>query len=171
MGDARTKRIVFIDVEASGLCEKSWPIEIGWGFVDESPHAVLIKPDGEWPHSAWDKEAEALHGLTIPQLERDGADPRDVCHLLNASLSGAMVYSDALDWDGFWLYRLYTAGGVKPEFDLSDFADLMRQFALDCEDDVRARADVEAPRLHRAAADVAHMQAVYRFSKEAAAID
>lgn len=164
MNESDFKKAAFIDLEASGLGDKSWPIEVGWGFVEGNPRAMLIRPHETWRRSEWDPDAEALHGISVAELERDGAEPRDVCRILNTALGGSTVYSDALDWDGFWLYRLYSVGRAKPAFALKDFAEVIRPLPSEIIATLVARADAEAPRRHRAGSDVAHMQALYRMA-------
>ncbi len=160
------RKIAFIDLEASGLGSKSWPVEVAWAFVDGPPRSLLIRPDEAWPEEAWDEGAEALHGLTRPALIRDGADVRDVCRTLNRALGGAEVYSDAPDWDAFWLIRLYSAGGVRQEFSILDYARLIGPLAGTRAGELQERARRLAPRRHRASDDVAHLQTLYRLAAE-----
>lgn len=171
MSETGVEGPAFIDLEASGLSDKSWPIEVGWGFAEGAPRTLLIRPHETWRRSAWDPKAEDLHGVSIAELERDGTEPKEVCRILNAALDGVTVYSDALDWDGFWLYRLYSVGGVKPSFTLRDFSYAMNALPPERIESVIARADAEAPRRHRAGPDVANMQALYRLAQETAPDD
>ena len=108
----RDGAIAFVDVEASGLGPYSWPIEVGWAFHGEAPRSVLIRPAEGWPMQAWEKSAESLHRIAPDQLLAEGRDALDVALGLNAALGRATVYSDAPDYDSFWLFRLYTAAGV-----------------------------------------------------------
>ena len=76
----------------------------------------------------------------------------------------ATIYSDAPDWDGFWLCRLFSAGGGKQEFSLRDFREL-----LDGKTDQEISAFIEqaakqAPHRHRAREDVLHMKAIYKIA-------
>ena len=61
----RTKRLAFIDVEASGLNEGSFPIEIGWAVLGGTAGGLLIRPDATWLHDAWDKTAEEQDMLDL----------------------------------------------------------------------------------------------------------
>lgn len=160
------RKTAFIDLEASGLGSKSWPVEVAWGFVDGPPRSLLIRPDAAWPDEAWDKGAEALHGLTRVALRREGSDVREVCRTLNRALGRAEVYSDAPDWDAFWLIRLFSAGGVRQEFSILDYARLIGELAGTRTGELQERAGRLAPRRHRAAADVAHLQTLYRLAAE-----
>lgn len=156
--------IAFIDLEASSLSPRSWPIEVGWCLLGGAPEALLVKPAPSWGMSEWSQEAEALHGVSFATLEARGVEPRAVCEKLNAALAGVNVYSDAPDWDGFWLYRLFQAGGVRQRFSVNDLAELFRSVP-------RAKMDVfvntaaeRTPRRHRAIPDVLHMRTLYELA-------
>lgn len=156
--------IVFLDLEASGLGPASWPIEVGWCFVSGRPSAVLIRPDESWPDSAWDPAAEALHGLAQKKLERRGAAAAEVCTKVNAALEGADVYSDAPDWDSFWLYRLFSAAKMRQAFQLRDFAELFDHLPPEKFHAAKEAATKKSPHKHRAKDDVLHMRALYKLS-------
>lgn len=55
----------FIDFEASGLGQHSYPIEVGWSDRAGNIRSMLIRPTGEWFEEplAWDLNAQALHGI------------------------------------------------------------------------------------------------------------
>ena len=156
--------IVFLDLEASGLGSSSWPVEVGWCFLSGRPVSLLITPHEDWRDEAWDPEAERLHGLSRKKLERKGEDAGAVCDRMNAALEGRLVYSDAPDWDGFWLYRLFSAGKRRQAFKLRDFAEL---FAATPSDDflqAKERAQKIAPHRHRAKDDVLHMRKLFELA-------
>ena len=153
--------IAFIDLEASGLSARSWPIEVGWCFAHGDPQAFLIKPAPGWAEDAWDPKAEALHGVSHAQLLSAGAAPATVCAALNKALCGCRVYSDAPDWDGFWLYRLFQAARVRQAFELCDFHDLFAGLAPDAFRALGAKAAAIAPHCHRATEDVLHMKTLF----------
>ena len=159
-------RLAFIDLEASGLGSKSWPVEVGWVFTDDKVHSMLICPHTSWPDDAWDDEAEALHGLSREYLHKEGMDAKKVCNALNTALMDCAVFSDAPDWDGFWLYRLFDAANVKQAFSLLNFADLVRHLIEGREQEVLREANNIAPRRHRAADDALYLQAIYRLATE-----
>ncbi len=157
------RQIAFIDLEASGLGPQSWPIEIGWGFLGWSPRAMLIKPADNWKMAAWEKSAEELHHISIDELLRGGKPPLEAALILNAALGGSDVYSDAPDYDGFWLYRLYEAAGVKANFKLLDIASLLEPLNVDPPSLVK-RAEAIEPHTHRADQDVRHMMVLYQLA-------
>ena len=162
-------KIAFIDLEASGLGSMSWPAEVGWCFEGGKPEAHLIAPAPEWSEEAWSKEAEALHGLSIDKLKKSGKPIRDICKKLNAALGEAQVYSDAPDWDSYWLYRLFSSGGVRQQFTLKYFGDLLGGVSKEEIKAIMNRASEIAPHTHRAREDVLHMKAIFELAAKAAA--
>ena len=154
--------IAFIDLEASGLGAASWPVEVGWCFLDGAPTSMLVRPDENWPDDAWDPAAAALHGLTRGELKKRGAPAQTICNAMNEALAGAVVYSDAPDWDGFWLYRLFSAAKARQAFQVFDFADLFEAAPPVQYEKARAAARKSAPHRHRAKDDVLHMRALYQ---------
>lgn len=158
------KQIAFLDLEASGLGAKSWPIEVGWAFVGWSARSLLIKPSDDWPLVAWEKSAEEIHHISMDMLLRDGLPPLEVALVLNAALADADVYSDAPDYDGFWLYRLFEAAGVRANFKLFDLNDLLSPLVTSSPRELVAQATEREPHTHRAAQDVRHMQVLYELA-------
>ncbi len=158
------ERLIFLDFEASGLGAQSWPVEVGWVDVAGSQDSCLIRPHHSWSMAAWDPAAEKLHGLDIDTLNAEGEPVEEVCRRLNDRIGAASVYSDAPDWDGFWLYQLYQAARVKPSFELSNFGRLVRPLAAGREELLFARADEIAPRTHRAIPDANHLLTLYRLA-------
>jgi hypothetical protein len=166
---ASGRQIAFIDLEASGLGPKSWPIEIGWGFVGWPVRSMLIKPSENWSLEAWEKSAEDLHGISPDILIREGTPPLEAALVLNAAFNNADVYSDAPDYDGFWLYRLYEAAGVRANFKLLDLSSLLEPLATSSPAELVAKAQAKEPHTHRAGQDVRHMQVLYQLACEEAA--
>lgn len=164
------RRIAFIDLEASGLNARSWPVEVGWAFVDGPAEAHLVAPHASWPADAWDPAAERLHRLSRAYLEAHGRSPALVCDRLNAALAGCAVYSDAPDWDAFWLYRLYAVGRRRQAFAIVSTARLLGPLMEGRERDVLAAAARAAPARHRAAADAIFLQTLYRLARAAAGL-
>ncbi len=151
----------YIDLEASGLGDRSWPIEIGWAINGGEPESFLIRRHEDWPLAAWDPKAEELHGLSIEVLHEDGLDVVGACKRLNDALAGLTVYSDAPDWDGYWLYRLHTTARMRQTFKLAHFAELMPEISLTDKLMLVAKTNALAPHTHQAADDVRHMQVLH----------
>lgn len=159
--------IAFIDLEASGLFPNSWPVEVGWAVAHKNiDGAVLIRRAPGWSDDAWDPKAESLHGLSRDFIDANGEPAPAVCQKLNAALAGRQVYADAPAWDGYWLYRLFQAGGCKPAFVLNDFGTLMRPLVGGREAALFDAAEARAPRCHRALPDALHLKALYELSLE-----
>lgn len=158
------KDIAFIDLEASGLSARSWPIEVGWCFAGGKPQALLIKPAPDWTLDDWSKDAEALHGVSHRALIAKGVEPEAVCEKLNAALAGKTIYSDAPDWDGFWLYRLFQAARIRQRFVLSDLFGVLLKVPPEQLDRLIDQAERKAPRRHRAVPDALHMRTLYELA-------
>lgn len=161
-----SRGIAFIDFEASGLGPNSWPIEVGWSFDDGVTDSVLISPAPHWPMTAWDPKAERLHGITPRMLADLGLDAAATCERLEAALDRRIVYSDAPDWDSFWMLRLYQAAGRRCAITLNDFARSMPPLAQDEKARLLQQADRLAPRRHRAAEDALHLRMIHRLATE-----
>lgn len=102
--------VVFLDFEASSSKLLSWPIEIGLSHVGEDGEVVtqshLIRPQPTWPMAAWTPEAEAIHGISLETLERDGLPAEQVARWFVAATRGRRVVSDAPEFDERWLQHL-----------------------------------------------------------------
>ncbi len=111
--------MICIDLEASGLASASYPIEIAWACAETGRNdSFLINPESVPGWTYWDEFAEELHGIEPELLQQDGIDADEACRRLNKALKGEEVISDAFDYDGFWLRRLYQAVGMQPSFRL-----------------------------------------------------
>ncbi|PSL13218.1 hypothetical protein CLV44_11347 [Marinobacterium halophilum] len=109
--------MICIDLEASGLARESYPIEVAWKCTESgASDTFLINPGtvGGWDY--WDECAEELHGIEPELLAQEGISADAACSRLNAALAGRDVISDALEYDGFWLRRLFRACDVEPGF-------------------------------------------------------
>lgn len=158
------EQVAFIDFEASGLGARSWPVEVGWAFLAGEATSFLIRPSSDWPMSDWDPEAERLHGLGKPFLDENGRDPREVATMMNEALVARKVYSDAPDWDGFWLFRLFQAAGLKPAFRLLDYGALILPLLGVSKEQLFQRADELSPRNHRALNDAQNLRTLYQLA-------
>ena len=118
--------IVFLDIEASGLGDQCFPVEIGFVFAASLVGwSALIQPIPTWlGRKSWEQKAESLHGLPLDRLLKEGADVVDVTVALNHTLADKQVFSDAPDFDGHWLSMLFAAARKEPAFELHDSAEL-----------------------------------------------
>ncbi|MCA1594296.1 MAG: hypothetical protein LC754_17050 [Acidobacteria bacterium] len=151
----------FLDCEASSLSQISYPIEIGFSLPDGTVRAYLIRPEWDW--SDWDFNAESVHGLSREEIMAHGLPADHVARLLNDALGGRVAYSDAPEFDGFWLERLYEASGVEMEFQLAHFDSLFPDLTPER---IAAKSELARygtpGRQHRAAHDVKFLQELYK---------
>ncbi len=106
-----------VDIEASGLSPASYPIEVGL-VNGQREYQNLITPAPFWTH--WSPRSEQLHGISREQLYSEGVSPIIVAGELNRVLGTATVFSDHVDWDSFWLQRLFHCAGIRPTFSIGD---------------------------------------------------
>lgn len=100
---------VFLDFEASSLAKRSYPIEVAWVFQDGRGESHLIRPAPGW--TDWDAEAEAIHGISLAQLQREGEPHDAVAARMVEQLSGHDLYASAPSWDAKWLNALLRSVG------------------------------------------------------------
>lgn len=143
---------IIIDVEASGFGRDSYPIEIGLVLPDGTPHCFLISPERRW--TAWDPQAEAVHGISRDTLLGCGRPAEDVAWRLNALLRGKTVYSDAWSFDLSWIGKLYDAVHMEQGFRISALRDLLSERQLAAWEETRQQvtSELALPR-HRASGD------------------
>ncbi|NMT63470.1 3'-5' exonuclease [Marinobacter orientalis] len=102
-----------LDIEASGLVDESYPIEIAWVSLDGSEtFSTLINPEsaGGWDH--WDNYAETeIHGISRQHCCERGKDVVVVAQRVEKLLLGHPVFSDAPYQDQRWLSRLFESVG------------------------------------------------------------
>ena len=153
----------FIDFEASSLSGKSYPIEVAWSDQEGNIESWLINPE-HYPASwtDWDPRSERIHGLSRAYLAEHGKPPLMVAKRMNQQLQNQVLYSDAPEYDGVWLRRLFEAAGVNPEFRVANATKLL--YSLHPEY-VRfsKKAREKAGGIHRSACDVSYLVALYRF--------
>lgn len=114
-----------IDVEASGLSDESYPIQIGWQHRGDLARfgEILIHPHPDWVY--WDSSAEErIHHISRQEL-LSGMDIVDACHLLNEKFERSPVYSDCNSADGFWIERLFETAHVEQRFEVGSIYDLI----------------------------------------------
>jgi hypothetical protein len=151
---------VILDVEASGLGRGSYPIEIGFALADQRSRCMLIKPHAEW--TAWDRQAQRLHGIQRAQLQVFGLEIRAVAQTLNETLRGLTVYSDAWGNDQTWLALLFEYADMVPAFKLQTLRALLSdaQLAVWIQTKQRVLQELALGR-HRASNDARILQQTY----------
>lgn len=143
--------LICIDLEASGLSQDSYPIEVAWkNSVTGADDNFLIDPASVPEWTFWDEYAEEIHGIEPELLQQEGITAAAACARLNAALAGCRVICDAYEYDLFWLSRLFDSQGESMRFELQGLDTL-----LDNEQLCRFREISSAKlRRHRALRDV-----------------
>ena len=143
--------MIIFDVEASGLSDDSYPIEVAWQDSDDSDcfDSFLINPSESWKH--WDNYAEQeVHHISRNTLHSEGISITEACIRLNTKLSGQTIYSDAIEYDERWLLRLFSQSGMTPEFSIGSIYQVINEAELR-----KLESSVESQRvIHRALDDV-----------------
>ena len=111
-------QFAFIDLEASGLGETSYPTEVGWAMIENQTirsGSVLITPPPEWRNqpNSWSAQAEAMTGISQAMLAEHGLPPVEAFAQVNAVAGGTLLVSDNPEFDGPWLAML-AAAAVTP---------------------------------------------------------
>ncbi len=132
------RNVAILDVEASALELGSFPIEVGVALVlaptvPIGAEAKLIRPTTEWIETGvWSKSSEAVHGIPLELIWREGESVEVVCDWLNGLLgSNTIVATDAPRYDQDWLDTLFEAAGREQQFRIFDFQVLTRDFSAD----------------------------------------
>jgi hypothetical protein len=160
----------FIDIEASGLGEHSYPIEIGWVFPFGQERGLLIRPAASW--TFWSAIAEEFfHQISRKDLLREGITVEEAVAQIEDALVGHEVYSEDPELDGWWLGRLSQATGHTSRIVLRDANALFEAQALQNRRDlvaVRKTAATKFPHVHRALPDALQMAEIWTllFSNE-----
>ena len=111
--------LICIDLEASGLGPDSYPVEVAWKSAESGAQdSFLINPESAEGWVFWDEFAEEMHGIEWSTLTKSGIGVRAACERLNTALFGKDVVCDALEFDAFWLRRLFRAGCQPMNFTL-----------------------------------------------------
>src|SRR6266404_3436249 len=127
----------FLDIEASGLRDHSYPIEIGWAIPFGEERGFLIRPATGWTY--WSAVAEEVfHGISRDVLLREGISTAEAVRQLETALIRHEVYSEDPEQDGWWLERLYRATGQRCRIGVRDVNALF--------DSLRGRRDLLAIR-------------------------
>ncbi len=123
----KSRSTVFLDIEASGLGDGCYPIEIGLVHAASLiGWSALIRPPAVWRDGGvWDDGAEELHGIGQSQLDAEGWDVMDVARALNETLGGKTVFSDAPEFDRHWLDMLFEETVIEPAFHLRSVTTLI----------------------------------------------
>lgn len=164
----RAMNPIIIDVEASGFGKGGYPIEVGVALPDGSRHCYLISPARDW--TAWDEEAEKVHGISRETLQTYGRPLQDVAWRLNELLRNKTVYCDAWSFDMSWLGKLYDAAKMHQTFRVADIAELMNEEQRERWADIKQQVAGELGlQRHRASGDARILQETWRRLNQRAA--
>ncbi len=130
--------------------------------MDGSIESYLINiyryPDS---YDDWSKDAQSLHGITKQYLSEKGKEPEFVVEQMEKKLKGKKILTDAPDWDGFWVGRLYESVNVGCELEFVNAVELFHD--LESYHYIyRSQARKIAGHAHRAGSDVKYLLEMYR---------
>jgi hypothetical protein len=161
-------RPLIIDLEASGLSSKSYPIEVGIAADDNSKYCALILPAEDWTY--WDSEAEKVHRIGRDLLHAHGKPARVIAEDLNRLYAGKTLYTDGWVVDKPWMVQLFHAAGVEMKFTVSPLEMILSEAQMERWHETKNQllAEVNQQR-HRASFDAWVIQETYERTQVAAA--
>lgn len=125
-------RAAFADIEASGLMEGGFPVEVAWA-MRESKGSVLVKPCDTWDLESWDGDAERIHGLDREHLLENGSPVSSVASVLNDVFSGKMVYTDSPEQDAAWFDMIHETAGIPRRYRVISISRILAKMGFDSE--------------------------------------
>ncbi|MBB4124285.1 hypothetical protein [Martelella radicis] len=108
--------LMALDFEASSLSAESWPIEVGISWIEGNQvqtWSSLIRPASVWNRADWSKQSEAVHGISMSDLET-APTVENVAQQLMPKIEGFILVSDAPRLETDWLSRLLGAARWAP---------------------------------------------------------
>ena len=157
--------LLFLDIEASSLDPRSWPIEVGWAWIEAGrvrTRSAIIAPRADWPLSAWRAAAVAVHGLPLCAVLA-GAPAGEVAARTDV-FARFEVVSDNPVWDQRWLDRLREG---RRRIDVRPLRAAVAERLHDLEASEFARTLLREPAPHRAGPDAARLAAAWRAAERA----
>ncbi len=103
----RERPLLFLDFEASSLTRGSWPVEIGYAWIERDQvrsHATLIAPRQDWSMADWSDAAARVHNIPLAAIR--AGSPAAVVAAETDLLARFDVVSENPRWDQVWLDRL-----------------------------------------------------------------
>lgn len=149
----------FVDVEASGLSRRGYPVEIGWVLADGRTASVLVRPEAAWGEDGWDPAAEAVHGISRAALAAHGLPCPRVAAAMVRDLSAVVAVSDGVAHDTRWIDMVFRAAGTRRPFRIVGADALFARLGLPdgAHEAVFERARAERPPTGRAVGDALHL--------------
>lgn len=116
----------FLDVEASSLNKKSYPIEIGFiNAANTNSYSYLINPDSVSGWDDWSYESEDVHKISRYFLWEHGSDASFVSEELQKILESSVVIVDSPMYDKMWLYELFSQTNKTINFEIISVAEFL----------------------------------------------
>jgi len=165
----------FLDIEASSLGRRSYPIEVAWSDDDRNIENYLINfhEIDEW--TDWNPDSQKIHGITKEQCREDGIHPRWLCNFMSNSIKpNEIIYADGGEFDAFWIDILFGVGSDLgyATFRVMHSDPIMMALLRNTEKSAERRFDLfkelkqEARRIvigrHRATVDVQYLIELYK---------
>ncbi|WP_375176615.1 hypothetical protein [Marinobacter mobilis] len=138
---------------------KSYPIEIAWVDSMGNSDSILIRPEPDWTY--WDAKAECVHGIAKEVLVEEGLPVTDAAERLSRALAIETVYSDAPDFDAWWVDRLFKAVKLARDFSIVDLRQLYSEIGPEATTHFLEHVSAITP-LHRAEADARRYAEAYQ---------
>ncbi len=155
----------FIDCEASSLNQDSYPIEIAWNGHDGIIESHIINPY-LYPKNFrdWSPEAQSIHGLSRKYLCENGVHPGQVVAKMKEALDGKNIFSDAPDFEGFWIGRLFESQNEKVNFKINNAMEVFHNLDSNYKGYFK-EARKKAGGIHRASYDVKYLMEIFHMCK------
>jgi DNA polymerase III subunit epsilon len=152
--------LLFLDFEASALTPGSWPVEIGYAWIEFGivrSRASLIAPRPEWSMDDWSDGAACVHGITRADLA--AAPSADAVAAVTDAFADFEVVSDNPSWDQRWLDRLRAGRG--PRIEVTPLARVIGERLDDGTASALACALFRSEAPHRAGPDAERLAAAW----------
>lgn len=154
--ELRARPLLFLDFEASSLGRGSWPVEIGYAWIDADrvrSRATLIAPRAEWSMTEWSEVSARVHGIPLAAI-RAGARADAVAAETDGFARFEVVSENAV-WDQRWLDRLRAGRG--PRIPVRPLREALRERLDDAGANAAAQALFRSTGPHRAGPDAERM--------------
>lgn len=107
----------FIDCEASGLNQESYPIEIGISsVVNGHQFSTLIKPFESWTY--WSYDAQDMHHIEREELQ-NGLNGIILANKMNHLYKDKTLWADS-NFDKLWVETLFDVANVEMKFHVAN---------------------------------------------------
>jgi len=147
---------LFLDFEASSLSPGSWPVEIGYAWIEANrvrSRATLIAPRPDWSMADWSETTARVHGIPLAAIR--AGDPAARVAAETDGFARFVVVSENPERAQRWLDRLRAARG--PRVLVRPLRQALRERLDDTGASAAARALLRSAALPRAGADAERM--------------